>query len=123
MKNAAVTIARLNAKSQDKAFLQAAALKLMDNPLLPAVLAMGLNYQAYQAGLYDNMPNRSALGGPVWFTIGKDQGPAIDTFARNEAFIMSVTMALALSPVVKQGLQSAGTTISALGPAAMAAMA
>lgn len=116
MKNQTKALAKL----QDQAFLQQLALTLVQNPILPAFAAMGLNYAAYKNGLYDNMPERSVLGGPVWFQVGKGFTPAMDTFARNEAFIMSVTMALALSPVVKAGLQQAGTTIKDLAPAAMA---
>lgn len=122
--NEAVAVARIQAKAARDArrdqLVHDVVAGIMANPILPGAVAMGLNYAAYKSGVYDNMPERSALGGPVWFKIGPTQSPALDTFERNEAFIMSVTMAMALSPIAKAGLQFAGTAVKDLGPAAMA---
>lgn len=118
----AVRAARIIAREQEKAREHELLLNLITNPVALWALGSTANVMAYKSGMYKQLPELSALGGPVWFTVGRGLPVDQDYFAKNQAMINSIAMAMALSPIAKSGLQFAGTTIKDLGPAAMALM-
>jgi len=106
--NDSVRVAKINRRAAREALASQALLEILRNPLGLGIAALAANYGAYRAGLYKGTPERSLLGGPVWITIGTASDPAVEQFARYEAFIMTATAALAISGGVK-GLAGLGS--------------
>lgn len=116
---AAKILAADQAKQRNHELMMAA----VQNPIALWAIGSAANAAAFKSGIYKNLPELSALGGPVWFTVGNGLPVDQDYYAKNQAIITSIAMAMALSPIAKAGFQFAGKTISDIGPAAVAAMA
>jgi len=101
MTTEAVKLAKLQARRDREANAWKLAQSVVENPIAVGFGALAVNYAAFKAGAYKNAPVRSALGGPVWFTIGDALEPDVEQYARYEAFIMTVTAALALSGSIR----------------------
>lgn len=93
------------AKIRDKAERRSEYIGLLNhavgNPLFLGLVALAANQAAFQAGLYNKLPERSIWGGPVWFTIGAADTPATDRWAKIDGLIVSATVALAFSGGIK----------------------
>jgi len=101
----AVQLAKIHAKQDTRRAILGVAASAAANPLTVGLAALAVNYAAYKAGVYKGAPTRSALGGPVWWTIGNPPSPEVEQYARIDLFIVTATLALAVSGGIK-GLAS-----------------